>query len=1095
MKSQNKLLIGCLVFIFVMISLLIMQSVSAEPYNIDEDMQLNENQIYNISNANSSNFYQGIFRVLDENSTLNVSNINVSNENVNSSLYSNRTTFWGTLEGVSNITGLLMSQISDIWSTVVESIVSSDVYIILSGTTGNVTVSLNTTKLNETITVIVTESNTSMKEYVDTQDVTFNESMKDYVIANNGSMKSYVDLNNATQAAEISAKHTPGVCAAGEAVQNTTTGGVECIALTTDTKWPINTTVLSNQSGTLGIVGTFWSNIYATLADTFSRSVIISNFLNITDQRYNETIELDAQITQQEADNTTQADEISAKDSWSDPVDADIIPDTNNVYNLGNGTKGFNYGYLGAGLRHTDNTDNFYLFGIHTQSFFTGGSVRMILGNTGMQLGNAGPYVTTIYDQDDMSSNSPTALATQQSIKAYADSILTPSVVTVANTDRIVITDASDDGIIKAGPQFIMDTTTFLRNDGTWAIPSGGDTQWPLNTTVMQNESGTLGIVGTFWSNIYATLADTFSRSVIVANFLNISDQRYNETSELDSQITQQQNDNTTQSGQISENTDLINAVNTTANIEKLGFVTGAHTTGSDVVNWVGNWSEDKSDYYTSSETDTAIENSNDSLKSYVDTRDIFYNSSIINHTNETFIAKASEEDLNVNSSDYWDDNANPSDIQDELLISCGNISGATSNLCTITPTAGSQWTINTTVLSNQSGILGIVGTYWSNIYATLADTFSRSVIIANFLNITDQRYNETSELDSQITQQEADNATQAAVILANNNTQSGEITANTNLANAINTSANIVGLGLYLSSNQKDFYNDITNFTGTLTNTKTCIYTTGTGIVCDTTPTVGTVTSVTGTSPVVSSGGATPAISIPVATSIADGYLSSGDWSTFNDKSDTVGTVTSVGASSPIVSSGGATPSISATILKDLVTTAPLTGAVDNVFLGADADITIAMPVATTSADGYLSQTDWDTFNNKASSDTTYSAGDGISESSEVFTVAGGTALTQDAGGLSVTDNAIGNTQLEYDTGQALTSTSNPTFATLDTGQGANELYDMDQNVLEASDVTFNNITSTNLLGDTDPANHQIYDNATCWIMKAGTTTFEVCE
>jgi hypothetical protein len=44
-------------------------------------------------------------------------------------------------------------------------------------------------------------------------------------------------------------------------------------------------------------------------------------------------------------------------------------------------------------------------------------------------------------------------------------------------------------------------------------------------------------------------------------------------------------------------------------------------------------------------------------------------------------------------------------------------------------------------------------------------------------------------------------------------------------------------------------------------------------------------VTSVTGTSPVVSSGGTTPAISIPVATSSADGYLSSTDWSTFNSK------------------------------------------------------------------------------------------------------------------------------------------------------------------------------------------------------------------
>jgi hypothetical protein len=44
-------------------------------------------------------------------------------------------------------------------------------------------------------------------------------------------------------------------------------------------------------------------------------------------------------------------------------------------------------------------------------------------------------------------------------------------------------------------------------------------------------------------------------------------------------------------------------------------------------------------------------------------------------------------------------------------------------------------------------------------------------------------------------------------------------------------------------------------------------------------------VTSVTGTAPVVSSGGATPAISIPAATSLVDGYLSAADWATFNGK------------------------------------------------------------------------------------------------------------------------------------------------------------------------------------------------------------------
>ena len=96
---------------------------------------------------------------------------------------------------------------------------------------------------------------------------------------------------------------------------------------------------------------------------------------------------------------------------------------------------------------------------------------------------------------------------------------------------------------------------------------------------------------------------------------------------------------------------------------------------------------------------------------------------------------------------------------------------------------------------------------------------------------------------------------------------------------------------------------------------------------------TVGSVTSVTGTSPVVSSGGATPAISMPAATTSANGYLTSTDWTTFNNKGS--GTVTSVTGTAPVVSSGGVTPAIS-------------------------------MAAATTSVDGYLTSTDWNTFNGK---------------------------------------------------------------------------------------------------------------------------------
>jgi hypothetical protein len=56
-----------------------------------------------------------------------------------------------------------------------------------------------------------------------------------------------------------------------------------------------------------------------------------------------------------------------------------------------------------------------------------------------------------------------------------------------------------------------------------------------------------------------------------------------------------------------------------------------------------------------------------------------------------------------------------------------------------------------------------------------------------------------------------------------------------------------------------------------------------GTGVTPTwTTPTTGTVTSVTGTAPVVSSGGTTPAISMAAATASVNGYLTSTDWNRF---------------------------------------------------------------------------------------------------------------------------------------------------------------------------------------------------------------------
>ena len=138
-----------------------------------------------------------------------------------------------------------------------------------------------------------------------------------------------------------------------------------------------------------------------------------------------------------------------------------------------------------------------------------------------------------------------------------------------------------------------------------------------------------------------------------------------------------------------------------------------------------------------------------------------------------------------------------------------------------------------------------------------------------------------------------------------------------------------------------------------------------------------GTVTSVTGTAPVVSSGGATPAISMAAANGTTNGYLTSTDWTTFNNKGS--GTVTSVAA----LTLGTTGTDLSSSVATG--TTTPV--------------ITLNVPTASATNRGVLSSADWTTFNNKGSGTVTSVAqsftGGIISVGGSPVTTTGTLALT----------------------------------------------------------------------------------------------------
>jgi hypothetical protein len=208
----------------------------------------------------------------------------------------------------------------------------------------------------------------------------------------------------------------------------------------------------------------------------------------------------------------------------------------------------------------------------------------------------------------------------------------------------------------------------------------------------------------------------------------------------------------------------------------------------------------------------------------------------------------------------------------------------------------------------------------------------------------------------------------------------------------SFNGSANVTAAGTLATVN--------TNV-GSFTNASLTVN--GKGLVTAVSSGTAPVTSVTGTSPVVSSGGTTPAISMPAATTTVSGYLTSTDWNTFNGKqaagtyvnsvSGTAGRITSTGGTTPVMdlASGVATAGTTGSTSLIPVVTIDTYGRVTGITTAANPQGTvtsvtgtspvvssggaapaISMAAANTTTDGYLTSTDWNTFNGKSNTNGT---------------------------------------------------------------------------------------------------------------------------
>jgi hypothetical protein len=141
---------------------------------------------------------------------------------------------------------------------------------------------------------------------------------------------------------------------------------------------------------------------------------------------------------------------------------------------------------------------------------------------------------------------------------------------------------------------------------------------------------------------------------------------------------------------------------------------------------------------------------------------------------------------------------------------------------------------------------------------------------------------------------------------------------------------------------------------------------------------TVTTLTAAAGTPISISNNTTTPELSMNAASASVPGYLLSADWTTFNNKQNAIngtgfvkatGTtisydnstyLTTTDAASTYLTQSNATSTYTP-LTRSISTTAPLQGGGD-----LSANRTLSITQATTSANGFLTSTDWNTFNGK---------------------------------------------------------------------------------------------------------------------------------
>ena len=136
------------------------------------------------------------------------------------------------------------------------------------------------------------------------------------------------------------------------------------------------------------------------------------------------------------------------------------------------------------------------------------------------QSGNSGTtgytQVAELTNAGKLTVSTPPATDTTPTVSAWISptdsAVKVATDATIASGDKLVIRDTSDSNIAKSSSiTFGSDTSTYLRNDGTWGTPSGGGGSGDLETSVQKfvNNTGlrTLSATTGYDTSIYSSFA------------------------------------------------------------------------------------------------------------------------------------------------------------------------------------------------------------------------------------------------------------------------------------------------------------------------------------------------------------------------------------------------------------------------------------------------------------------------------------------------------------------------------------------------------------------------------------------------------------